>query len=134
MNDSTILENKPIFFCETCNYGCNHKSVFMKHQKSDKHNRQGEKKIFKCEKCEYKTNTSHWNLKMHIMSKHSTIEERSKQKYYCAICDSIFFSPLFYNNHIKSVLHINNSVLNKYNNGIINNELTNDSNNNLKSK
>ena len=27
MDDSTILENKPIFFCETCNYGCNHKSV-----------------------------------------------------------------------------------------------------------
>ena len=95
MIDSTILENKPTFFCKSCNYGCNHNSVFVKHQKSDKHLRHGEKKIFKCDKCDYKTTTSHWNLKMHIMSKHSTIEERSKQKYYCNICDSIFLVHYF---------------------------------------
>ena len=133
MNNHTILENKSKYYCELCNYGCNHNSVFKKHQKSDKHSRHGEKKIFKCDKCDYKTNTSHWNLKMHIMSKHSTIEERSKQKYYCVTCDSIFFSPLFYNNHIKSILHINNSVLNKFNNNEkINNELTSFIDNDIK--
>ena len=44
MNNSTVLENKPKYYCELCNYGCNHNSVFKKHQKSDKHNRHGEKK------------------------------------------------------------------------------------------
>ena len=73
MDDFIISDNKPKFFCETCNYGCNHNSVFMKHQKSEKHLRKGYKKIFKCDNCYYKTNTSHWNLKMYIISKHSTI-------------------------------------------------------------
>ena len=133
MNNITISENKQKFYCETCNYGTDYNSAFVKHQKSERHIRKGKNKVFKCEKCSYETETSHWNLKMHILSKHSTIEERSKQKYYCAICDSIFFSPLFYKNHIKSILHINKTILNKisennvdivYNNNIdtVNNE------------
>jgi hypothetical protein len=124
-----INNNKPKFYCETCNYGCNHNSVFIKHTKSDKHLRQGKKKTFNCDKCEYKTDTSHWNLKMHMISKHYTVEEKSKQKYYCSICDSVFFSPLFYKNHIKSILHINNSLLN---NKSINNNMN--YNNKLDSK
>ena len=133
-------DSKPKYFCEICNYGCNHNNVYMKHIKSEKHLRHGVKKVFNCTQCDYKTETSHWNLKMHIMSKHSTIEEKLKEKYYCAICDSIFFSPLFYKNHIKSILHINNSVLNNINNGLpsslpnIDIESSNDSNANFKAE
>jgi hypothetical protein len=36
----------------------------------------------------------------------------NQNKYYCSIYDSVFFNPLFYKNHIKSILHINNSLLN----------------------
>ena len=134
MSDSVIIDNKPKFFCDTCNYGTEFNNVYKKHLNSEKHIRHGEKKIFKCNSCDYKTNTSHWNLKMHITSKHSTIEEKSKQKYYCVICDSVFFSPLFYKNHIKSILHINKTILN---NSLTNKNDTNEiniidvSNNNL---
>ena len=107
MNDSTILENKPIFFCETCNYGCNYNSGFMKHLKSDKHNRHGEKKIFKCDKCDYKTNTSHWNLKMHYATVHSSTEERKNYKYYCNKCDLVFFCEAYYNKHVDGIRHKN---------------------------
>ena len=72
MNDSIILNNKPIFFCETCNYGCNHNSVFMKHQKSDKHLRHGEKKTFKCDKCNYNTNLKHLLLQHYETNLHKT--------------------------------------------------------------
>jgi len=103
-------DTKPNFFCETCKYVCKYNSSYMKHLLSEKHKRKGEKKVYKCDKCEYKTNTSHWNLKLHITSKHSTIEEKSKHKYYCALCDSIFFSPLFLKNHQRSILHLNNKL------------------------
>ena len=123
MSDIHALENHESqhqFYCEICKYGCNHNSVFMRHQKSEKHLRNGEKKIYKCPDCDYKTETSHWNLKMHIMSKHSTPEEKSKQKYYCATCDGVFFSPLFYKNHIKSITYINKMVMST---GSINNDI-----------
>lgn len=137
MTDTIIIDNKPKYFCETCNYGSEFNNVYMKHMHSEKHLRNGEKKIFKCEKCDYKTTTSHWNLRMHITSKHSSIEEKLKQKYYCAVCDSVFFSPLFYKNHIKSILHINKTILNNSLNNNLNNNNTNEikfidvSNNNL---
>ena len=30
---------------------------------------------------------NHWNLKQHILTQHSSIEESMKQKYYREICD-----------------------------------------------
>jgi hypothetical protein len=49
---------------------------------------------------------------MHVIANHSSKEERSKQKYYCSYCDSVFFSPLYLDNHNKSIVH-NNNVINK---------------------
>ena len=49
---------------------------------------------------------------MHVIANHSTKEERSKQKYYCSYCDGVFFSPLYLDNHNKSIVH-NNNVINK---------------------
>ena len=62
--------------------------------------------IFNCKNCEYIAN-NHWNLKMHNLSSHTTKEERSKQKYYCDICDNVFFCSAYYNKHINGKRHKN---------------------------
>jgi len=61
---------------------------------------------YKCAKCEY-ASKNHWNVKMHNLSAHSTKEERSKQKYYCDICDNVFFCSAYYNKHIAGKRHKN---------------------------
>jgi hypothetical protein len=124
-----IIENKPKYYCETCKYGCDHNNTYRKHLNSELHSRAGEKKIFKCDKCDYTTTTSKWNLKIHYVSNHSTVEEKLKQKYYCVACDSVFFSPLYLNNHNKSISHINRTMLNNNLNNIMNNTLNNTINN-----
>jgi hypothetical protein len=44
---------------------------------------------------------------MHNLSSHTTKEERSKQKYYCNICDNVFFCSAYYNKHINGKRHKN---------------------------
>ena len=61
-----------------------------------------------CKNCDYIAN-NHWNLKMHYFSAHATKEERSKQKYYCEICDNVFFCEAYYKKHINGKRHINNA-------------------------
>ncbi len=107
------MEN--IFFCESCNYKCKYNSEYLKHLNSQKHARQGKKKIYKCETCDYETKISKWNLRMHILSKHSSKEEKLKCKFYCDICDLIFFSPLYFENHKKCINHNNNIKMQNYN-------------------
>jgi hypothetical protein len=48
------------------------------------------------------------------MSKHATVEEKLKHKYYCSLCDSISFSPMFYRQHIDSLAHQQRSVINNH--------------------
>ena len=50
---------------------------------------------------------------MHLLSKHSTKEERMKQKYYCEDCDHVFFCSTYYNTHINGVKHKNTITCNK---------------------
>ena len=38
---------------------------------------------------------------------HATKEERSKHKYYCNICDYIFFSKLYLDKHTNGIVHKN---------------------------
>jgi hypothetical protein len=127
MRENDIEESR--FVCETCNFKTNYKSENERHINSAKHKRGGIKKSYPCDKCSYITNTSLWNLKMHKSAQHSTKEEREKSKYYCKLCDSIFFSPLYYNNHLKSTLHKNNTekenedVVNKPKISILDNKL-----------
>ena len=99
---------KKKFYCETCKYGCDNNSTYKKHTSSQVHARGGQKKIYKCDSCDYTTETSIWNCKMHYVAKHATKEERARQKYYCSVCDTVFFSPLYLNNHNKNISHLTN--------------------------
>ena len=105
-----MAEEDPLF-CVCCNYKAKFQSEFNKHIKSQKHLRQGKHKDHKCDKCDY-TATTHWNLKMHIVLKHYTTEEKNELKYYCKLCDNVTFSKLYYDNHINSTSHKNNVILN----------------------
>ena len=102
------------YICENCQFKTNFNSAWIKHLDSKKHERKGKTKIHTCNKCNYETKT-HWNLKMHYMNMHSTLEERIICKYYCLECDKVYFSPLYFNNHIKGIKHINQSKINKLN-------------------
>ena len=46
---------------------------------------------------------------------HSTKEERSKSKYYCEDCDKAYFSPLYYQSHLKGMKHLNQVKINEIN-------------------
>lgn len=98
-------------YCKCCDYKAKFQSEYNKHIKSQKHSRQGKMKDYKCESCDY-TATTHWNLKMHMVLKHYTNEQKKELKYYCQICDNITFSKLYYDNHINSTSHKNNVILN----------------------
>ena len=65
------MENKK-YHCEYCNYYSNFNSEWLKHLQSQKHQRYGEKKSKKCNVCDYEA-SSHWNIKIHVLSQHSTI-------------------------------------------------------------
>ncbi len=101
------MEHKK-FYCKSCNYGCDNNSTYNKHLKSQVHARGGQKKVYKCEFCDYTTKISVWNCKMHTIAMHSSKEVRAQQKYYCSICDSVFFSSVYLNNHNKSTSHLAN--------------------------
>ena len=99
---------KKKFYCESCKYGCDNNSTYKKHISSQVHARGGQKKIYKCGSCDYMSTISVWNYKMHFLAMHATKEERAKQKYYCSVCDTVFFSPLYLNNHNKNISHLTN--------------------------
>jgi hypothetical protein len=80
---------------------------------SDKHKRNGEKKSTKCNLCDYES-VSHWNVNLHMLSKHSTKEDRAKHKYYCGTCDTAFFCKAYMEKHNIGQKH--NKLLGKQNN------------------
>jgi len=112
------------FNCMTCNYSTlfsfakqpkfvgsadertNKHTDWIKHEKTQKHLRNGKQKITKCDKCDYSSH-SHWNVKLHNMSQHSTLEERKASKYYCITCDYVFFCPTYLNKHMNGKHHLN---------------------------
>ena len=100
-----MTDNKEIY-CKLCEYKTTKTSDWMKHINSQKHQRNGKKKPTKCDLCDYESNT-HWNIKAHKLKIHSTIEERSKQKYYCKICDYVFFCKTYYDKHNSGKVHNN---------------------------
>lgn len=109
MSCDTSKDNKnekKIYNCEKCKYNTTSPSSWIKHIESMKHARNGEKKPITCSVCDY-VGYTHWNLRMHILIKHSTIEERRKNKYYCHDCDQIFFCPLYLKKHEESMKHKN---------------------------
>jgi hypothetical protein len=97
------MENN-ILHCKLCNYNTNNNTSWLTHVKSQKHKQNGKKIPNKCNLCNY-TSLTHWHLKMHNFSIHCTKEERSQQKYYCNVCDSVFFSLLYLDKHLNGKSH-----------------------------
>jgi hypothetical protein len=97
-----IIEKK--YNCEKCKYSTDTKLNWLYHLDSNKHKRGGKLLTDTCSECNYVA-TNHWNLKYHIASQHSTIEERKKQKYYCNICDTVFFCKLYMDKHNEGKKH-----------------------------
>ena len=89
-----MTEDIKDIYCKLCNYKTTRTNDWMKHINSQKHIRNGEKKTTKCDLCNYESNT-HWNIKAHKLKIHATSEERSKHKYYCKLCDIIFFCKAY---------------------------------------
>ena len=115
MSENLILENnindniktKTEYTCGPCNFKTTRHFDLERHYKSKLHERNGKAKTTKCDECDYNAST-HWLVKKHKIFCHSTIEERQKQKYYCNICDVVFFSPLYRDKHLQSTKHKNN--------------------------
>ena len=107
-NDIIIKEkNNKLKFnkkCDTCNFEANTATEWIKHVKSQKHQRGGLPKSTECNKCDYKC-VGHWLLKRHVLTQHDTIEDRRKQKYYCDVCDYVFFSKLYMDKHLEGRNH-----------------------------
>ena len=104
------------YTCDLCKFKCNYNSAWLDHLSSEKHKRYGKPKTHKCkyENCNHETPIS-WNMKMHVMTMHSTKEERSKSKYYCEDCDKVYFSSIYYQSHLKGAKHLNQSKINEIN-------------------
>jgi hypothetical protein len=92
--------------CPICSYNTNVKVNWNVHLMTEKHKRNGNKKQISCDKCNY-ISLNHWNLKLHKLSQHSTVEERKNNKFYCEICDKVFFCQLYFDNHNKGIKHRN---------------------------
>lgn len=97
------------FNCHFCDYKTSNCSFWLKHLKTQKHLREGKTKSSKCETCGYESHI-HWNLKLHTLSQHSTIEERKNHKFYCETCDFIFFCKTYMEKHINGKIHKNREL------------------------
>jgi hypothetical protein len=100
------MSKKQELFCKLCNYTTTMQSYWLKHIESQKHLRDGLKKSTKCDLCEYESNT-HWNVKAHKLQLHASPEERQKCKYYCGICDYVFFCESYLSKHVSGKIHLN---------------------------
>jgi len=104
---------KKEFYYHLCNYRSSNCTNWLKHIDTKKHLRNGKPKSSKCNMCEYES-SSHWNLKLHTLSQHSTIEERRNHKYYCDTCDLVFFCSTYMNKHINGKIHKNRELCLKF--------------------
>jgi hypothetical protein len=100
------MENQKKYYCEFCKYTTDYPSDWIKHGETLKHKRLGERKSTKCDLCDYES-SSHWNIKIHKLSQHSTIEERKTHKFYCISCDQVFFSKFHFDKHNSGIRHNN---------------------------
>jgi len=115
-----INESKKEYYCNFCNYNTINISDWIKHNNTKKHQRNGLPIIHNCSICEYKSRTL-FNYKLHMLSQHSTKEERMKQKYYCHICDIVLFCNTYMLKHLNGKFHKNKEMAQKYQLEIINN-------------
>jgi hypothetical protein len=92
--------------CECCNFKALTRTKFEVHLKSEKHKRRGRSKIeyYICESCGYWC-MHKYNLNIHKVVCHGTIEEKKQALFYCEYCNKAFYCNLFYQNHIGSGIH-----------------------------
>jgi hypothetical protein len=102
-------DEKEGYYCYLCDYRTTKNTDWLKHLNTKKHQRNGKGKSTICNICNFSTST-HWNLKLHILSHHSTKEEREKHKYYCGICDLVFFCSTYMNKHTTGKIHKNKEL------------------------
>lgn len=102
-------EIKKGYYCYLCDYTTSKNSDWLKHQNTKRHLRNGKPKTTICSICDFSTST-HWNLKLHILSHHSTKEERQQYKYYCEVCDLVFFCSTYKNKHFTGKIHKNREL------------------------
>jgi hypothetical protein len=100
------MENQKKYYCDFCKYTTDFPSDWIKHCDTIKHQRLGKKISHKCQNCDYETK-SKWNLKLHIMATHTTQEEKEKLKFYCKVCDQVFFCKLYSDKHNTGKKHSN---------------------------
>ena len=100
-----IEKPKQEFYCECCNITFYHIYNWNVHLNSEKHKRQGKPKTIECADCARKF-LNYITHRHHILTVHSTKEERAKEKYYCGICDYVFISKLYMDKHIQGKFHI----------------------------
>ena len=97
-------KTKLTLYCELCDYSTDRNFDWLKHIQTKKHIRNGQPKETCCDKCDYKTD-KHWLLQRHILTNHSTPEEKAKTKYYCSLCDCVFFCKKYLDNHLSGKHH-----------------------------
>lgn len=107
-------ESKKEFYCEACDYTCIYESHWKQHTESKKHKNNGVQtrsdKVLepKCKLCSFESNNL-TNMTVHILTKHSTSEQRKKGfKYYCEKCDFGTFTQILFTRHQEAKKHIAN--------------------------
>jgi hypothetical protein len=93
-------------YCKLCDYSARSVSDWYIHISSNKHKRDGKKVSTECTMCSI-TFSNHWLVKKHYINHHATKEVRNKQKYYCSLCDIVFFAKKYHDNHFKGNRHKN---------------------------
>lgn len=99
------------YSCNQCKFYTNYKSKWDLHIITELH-KTGKKKTRKdkvcpekCPKCDYECSVN-TTLKQHILSKHSTVDEKKKEfKYYCEKCDFGAFAKQLYDKHCNTTKH-----------------------------
>lgn len=104
-NMSNEEKPKKEFYCECCNHTCYNSTYWKVHINSQRHKRGGQSKSKECVQCNRKF-TNHLTQHHHMLSAHSTKEERSKEKFYCEICDFVFVLKLNLDKHNKGQNHL----------------------------
>jgi len=103
--EQTYQPKSNIYYCECCDVKVNHITNWELHINSSKHKRNGKPKSIECVECNCKF-INHITQRHHMLSAHSTKEERAKEKYYCETCDYVFISKLYFDKHNSGKIHL----------------------------
>jgi len=101
----TKKSNRKEFKCEACKTTLYHITNWNLHVNSEKHKRNGQPKPTSCTLCN-RSFINHITQRHHMLSAHSTKEDRVKEKYYCDCCDVVFISKMYHDKHNSGKKHL----------------------------